>query len=138
MVTSAFVEEGNPADVTLATPVMMRPIELSKHPPKEASFDGSFSSKENLINIKALGAQNVAFSEARGLAIEEMTRSERVYRRMRNFRAGVESVISYLKRTFGLGCCTWRGEESFKAYVHGSVLACNMLILARHLLNASG
>lgn len=30
--------------------------------------------------------------------------------------AGVEGVISFLKRGFGLGRCTWRGEQGFKSY----------------------
>jgi IS5 family transposase len=138
MVTDVVVEDGNPADSTLATRMMERQKELYGKPPRQATFDGAFSSKENLADIKALCVQDVAFSKARGLSIEEMVKSSRVYRYLRNFRAGVEGIISFLKRTFGLDCCTWSGLESFKAYVHGSVLACNLLLLARHLLAASG
>lgn len=57
---------------------------------------------------------------------------------MRDFRAGVEGVISFLKRGFGLTRCGWSGFASFKAYVSASVLSCNLLIIARHLLAAPG
>lgn len=66
-----------------------------------------------------------------------MVKSTWVYRRLRDFRAGVEGVISFLKRAFGLDCCTWSGLASFKSYVCGSVLACNLLLVARHLLGAT-
>ena len=138
MVTDVVVEKGNPADSTLATRMIERQKELYGKPPRQVTFDGAFSSKENLADIKALGVQDVAFTKARGLSIEEMVKNSRVYRYLRNFRAGVEGIISFLKRTFGLDCCTWSGLESFKAYVHGSVLACNLLLMARHLLAASG
>ena len=54
-----------------------------------------------------------------------------------NAKTKVEGVISFLKRSFGLYRCTWRGFDSFKAYVHASVLACNLLVVARLLLNPS-
>jgi transposase, IS5 family len=46
-----------------------------------------------------------------------MVRSSWVYRRLRDFRAGIEGIISYLKRAFGLSRCTGKGELSFGAYV---------------------
>ncbi|SEJ89111.1 hypothetical protein SAMN04244575_06793, partial [Sinorhizobium meliloti] len=41
------------------------------------------------------------------LRIEDMVRSRWVYRKLRNFRAGIEAGISCLKRTYGLARCTW-------------------------------
>jgi len=66
--------------------------------------------------------------------VTDMVKSSWVYKRLRRFRAGVEGVISFLKRGFGLGRCTWRGEQGFQSYAWASVVACNLLILARHLL----
>jgi IS5 family transposase len=63
-----------------------------------------------------------------------MTRSSWVYKRLRDFRAGIEGMISFLKRAFGLDRCTWRGVVSFESYVQASVLTANLLTLARHLL----
>jgi IS5 family transposase len=57
-----------------------------------------------------------------------------VYRKLRDFRAGIEGMISFLKRAFGLSRCTWRGELSFASYVWSGVLAANLLTLARHKL----
>ena len=79
----------------------------------------------------------VAFSKHLGLAVADMVKSSWVYKRLRNFRAGIEGTISFAKRIFGLDRCDWSGFPSFRAYVLGSVFACNLLILARHLLARS-
>jgi IS5 family transposase len=52
-------------------------------------------------------------------------------KRLRRFRAGVESAISWLKRCFGLGRCTWKSLESFHSYVWSSIVTANLLALAR-------
>jgi IS5 family transposase len=100
------------------------------------AFDGGFAARTNLEDIKELGVKDVAFSKGRGLSVTEMASSDGVYRRLRNFRAGVESVISALKRAFGWDRCTWRGFESFKAYAWASVLSYNLLVMARQAIAA--
>jgi transposase, IS5 family len=137
LVTDVVIEKGNPADATLAVKMIERQRELYGRAPRQACFDGSFTSRANLASLKGLGVEDVAFSKGRGLSVTEMVKSTWVYRRLRDFRAGVEGVISFLKRAFGLDCCTWSGLASFKSYVCGSVLACNLLLVARHLLGAS-
>lgn len=69
-----------------------------------------------------------------GLDPAEMVSSSIVFKALRNFRAGVEACISFLKRSFGMGRCTWSGPTSFKAYVWSAVVAANALLLARHRL----
>jgi len=78
---------------------------------------------------------DVVFAKKRGLAVDEMASSPWVYRQLRNFRAGIEGVISFLKRVFGLRRCTWKSARSFDSYVGASVVAANLLLLARHLIS---
>ncbi len=99
---------------------------------RQVAFDGGFASKANLAAIKETGVENVAFNKKRGLEIEDMVRSSCVYKKLSKFRAGIEAGISFLKRVFGWDQCTWRSLASFQAYVHASVLLCNLLVLARH------
>ena len=134
LILDCVVADGNPADTTMTVPLLERQNLILGVVPRQAAFDGGFASKENLRDAKALGVADVAFSKKRGLKVSEMTRSSWVYRRLRNFRAGIEGLISFLKRAFGLNRCTWRGAESFTSYVLASVLAANFLTLARHLL----
>jgi IS5 family transposase len=137
LVTDAVVEQGNPADASLAVRMVQRQQDLYGKPPRQVCFDGGFASRANLADIKTLGVEDVAFHKRCRLEVEEMVKSTWVYRRLRAFRAGIEGVICFLKRGFGLGRCLWRGFQSFQAYVQASVLACNLLVVARHALAAA-
>lgn len=102
--------------------------------PLKAAFDGGFTSHANLAEAKANGVKDVCFSKGRGLEEEDMCRSKQVYKGLRKFRAGIESGISWLKRSLGLDRCTWKGFESFKNYVWASIVSANLLTLARKQL----
>jgi IS5 family transposase len=134
LILDCKVLEGNPADSTLAKTMADRQVEIFSRPPRQIVFDGGFASKMNLTEIKALGVEDVAFSKSPGLTLGEMVRNSWVYKRLRDFRAGIEGNISFLKRIFGLDRCTWRSWTSFQSYVWGSILSFNLLVLARHLL----
>lgn len=134
LVLDCVIEKGNPADSALATAMIERQIDIYQRAPRQATFDGGFASKDNLAAIKALGVQDVAFSKSRGLDITDMVKSSWVYSKLKRFRAGIESIISFLKRCFGWDRCTWRSLESFKSYTWTSVVAANLLVLARQAL----
>jgi len=135
LILDCLVAEGNPADTSLAETMIDRLVEICGQAPRQAAFDGGFASQDNLSALKEKGVKDVMFNRKRGLEVSEMVSSTWVYRRLRDFRAGVEGCISFLKRVFGLGRCAWRSFPSFKSYVWASVVSCNLLVLARHLLN---
>lgn len=132
LILDCAIPKGNPGDVTWAVSLVRRQQGLYGHPPGQVSFDGGFASRDNLMDIKALGVDDVCFAKKRGLAISDMVRSAWVYDKLRRFRAGIESGISLLKRVFGLARCVWKGAIGFHAYVRTAVLAANLLLLARH------
>src|SRR6516164_4297439 len=80
---------------------------------------------------RRLASTTWPFHKKVGLRIEDMVKSSWVYRKLRNFRAGIESDISCLKRAYGLARCTWRGLAHFRAYVWSSVVAYNLALFAR-------
>ena len=55
----------------------------------------------------------------------------KTFKKLRNFRAGVEGNISELKRAFGAGKAKWKGHDGFKAFVWSSVLCYNLVRMAR-------
>ena len=114
--------------------MLVRQSTLFGRPPRQASFDGAFASVDNLAAAKDLPVRDVCFSKKRGLAVLDMVKSSWVYRKLRDFRAGIESGISFLKRVFGLALCIWKGAVAFQAYVRAAVLTANLLTLARHRL----
>jgi IS5 family transposase len=134
LILDCAIPKGNPGDVTWAVPLVRRQERLFGRAPRQASLDGAFASQQNLTAMKARGVADVCFAKKRGLAVLDMVRSQWVYDKLRRFRAGIESGISFLKRVFGLARCVWKGTAGFHAYVRTAILAANLLLLARHRL----
>jgi IS5 family transposase len=131
LVLDVRVEKGNPADSDLFQPMLERHIDILGRAPRQVSADGGFASKENVKWAKGKGVQDVCFAKRRGIAISDMVRSTWIYRKLKRFRAGIESSISALKRAFGMDRCTWRGWEGFQRYVWSSVVSHNLFAMAR-------
>jgi len=131
LVLDVRVEKGNPADSDLFQPMLERHVEIHGSAPRQVSADGGFASMENLQWAKAQGVQDCCFAKRRGLAISDMVRSTWIYRKLKRFRAGIESSISALKRAFGMDRCNWSGWEHFQRYVWSIVVSHNLFTMAR-------
>ncbi len=103
LILDIVVEQGNPADAERFVPMVDRQIAIYGRPPRQLAADGGCASTGNLAAAKNKGVEDVAFHKKCGLAITDMVKSRWVYRRLRNFRAGIEAAISCLKRAYGLG-----------------------------------
>jgi IS5 family transposase len=137
MILDCVMERGNPNDTTLFPILMERQERFYGRPPRQVSADGGFASQENLHQAKERGVQDVAFAKKKGLTVLEMVKSHWVYKKLRNFRAGIEANISRLKRSFGLSCCDWTGWVGFKQYIWSAIVSYNLLVLAQLKLAAA-
>ena len=131
LITDCIILDGNPADTDLTDQMLDRHKDIYGQYPLKVALDGGFASKPNLESAKGNGIKDVCFAKKRGLKEEEMCRSSWVYKRLRRFRAGIESGISWLKRCFGLRRCMWKSLRSFRSYVWASIVSANLLTLAR-------
>lgn len=131
LILDVVIEEGNPADSDQFLPMLERHIDNFGVAPRQMAADGGYASMDNLQQAKALQVKDVVFHKKRGLKVEEMAKSPWVYRKLRNFRAGIEAGISCLKRAYGLARCTWKGLAHFHAYVWSSVVAHNLALFGR-------
>lgn len=131
LILDCQIPRGNPADTDLYIPLLVRQKELYGKMPRQVSADGGFASKNNLANAKELKVKDVVFAKRRGLSVLDMAKSSWVYKKLRNFRAGIEANISTLKRAFGLNRCTWKSWEGFCRYVWSSIVAYNLQVMAR-------
>jgi len=134
LICDCVIEDGNPADSQLVKKMLNRHNDIYGKYPLKVAFDGSFASKDNLKTAKSMKIKDVCFSKKRGLQVEDMCRSHWVYNRLKRFRAGIESGISWIKRCFGFARCTWKGLQSFKSYVWASIVSANLLVIARKQL----
>ena len=92
------IEAGNPADAERFLPMLERHIAFYGKAPRQAAADGGYASLDNLSRAKELGVADMAFHKKRGLTVEAMVKSLWVYRKLRNFRAGIEAGIACLKQ----------------------------------------
>lgn len=134
LIVDCLITDGNPADTSLTETMLDRQNEIYGRYPLKVAFDGGFASKDNLNIAKGMKIKDVCFAKKRGLKVEDMCRSQWVYKRLRRFRAGIESGISWIKRCFGFARCTWKGLRSFKSYVWASIVSANLLTIARKQL----
>ena len=134
LIVDCLITDGNPADTTLTETMLDRQNKIYGRYPLKVALDGGFASKDNLNIAKGMKIKDVCFAKKRGLKVEDMCRSQWVYKRLRRFRAGIESGISWIKRCFGFARCTWKGLRSFKSYVWASIVSANLLTIARKQL----
>ncbi len=134
LIIDCIITNGNPADSTLSETMFHRQKRIYGRYPLKVALDGGFASKTNLETAKDLKIKDVCFAKKRGLKVQDMCRSQWVYKRLRRFRAGIESGISWIKRCFGFARCTWKGLRSFKSYVWASIVSANLLTIARKQL----
>lgn len=132
LILDCIIERGNPSDADHYKQLVARIENIYGRVPRQVTADGGFASKENLQWAKGKEIKDVAFSKKRGLSVLDMVKSSWVYKKLKNFRAGIEANISALKRAFGLRRCSWSGWEGFKQYVWSAIVSYNLLVLARH------
>jgi IS5 family transposase len=131
MILDIVIEQGNPADSEQFLPMIENHIETYGCPPRQVAADGSYDRYDNLEKAKGEGIKDVVFHKKRGLEAKDMAKSDWVYNQLKNFRAGIESNISCLKRVYDLRRCTWKGLPHFKAYVWSAVVTYNLTLFAR-------
>jgi transposase, IS5 family len=131
LVIDVEIPRGNPNDAEKYADMLDRMIQVLGKCPKEIAVDGGFSSTENLEYAKEIGVKNAYFAKMKNVEIEEMCRSKRSFKRLRNFRAGIESNISVLKRRFGMSKVYWRGWAGFQCSIWSSVVAYNFCLLVK-------
>ena len=131
IVSDCQIMDGNPADSEYFLDLVERQQEIYGRVPRQTTADGGFSSEDNVIDAKALGVSDVCFSKSPGISIEDMVKSPWVFQKLRNLRAGVEGVISTLKRAFGLDRVPWKGSMGFARYVHSAIVSYNLALIGR-------
>ena len=114
LILDLVIEAGNPADSERFLPMLDRHIDFYGEAPQQAAADGSYASRNNLSQAKTRGVRDMAFHKKAGLHIDDMVKSRWVYRKLRNFRAGIEAGISCLKRAYGLAAALGAASTTSK------------------------
>jgi IS5 family transposase len=113
LIVSSRVEEGNPADKTLAVPMVKKSIKVLNKAPKEVAADRGFYSSKNEKEIQGLKVKHVAIPKP-GKKSEKRLKHERqhLFKRLIRWRSGGEATIGLLKRKYGLDVCLFHGKNT--------------------------
>jgi transposase, IS5 family len=117
------LQRGNPADAPQLVPAVQRVVAVTGRTPGTVVGDRGFGTAANdqvlaALGVKRVGLQRTGTPGKARLAVERTRR----FRRLRNWRVGIEARISHLKRSFGLrrtrlrrlgGARTWVGLGLF-------------------------
>lgn len=131
-ITEYGVFETKPVEYELIEPALEHHKRLFGDYPDMVTADKGYY--QNMAQIDQLGDKvEVVAIAKKGKRTEEQTRRETdpTFRHAQRFRAGVEGTISFLKRVLGLFRCYNKGWEHYAATVGATILAHNLLLLAR-------
>lgn len=117
------LQRGNPPDAPQLVPAVERVIAVTGRPPGTVVGDRGFGTAANDRALAALGVKRVGLQHKGTVSVARAALERtRAFRRLRNWRVGIEARISHLKRSFGLrrtrrrrlpGARTWVGLGIF-------------------------
>ena len=117
------LQQGNPPDAPQLVSSVQRVVAVTGRLPGTVVGDRGFGTAANDQALEALGVKRIGLQRTGtpGKARQALERT-RAFRRLRNWRVGIEARISHLKRSFGLrrtrlrrlgGARTWVGLGIF-------------------------
>jgi transposase, IS5 family len=121
------LQQGNPPDAPQLVPAVARVIAVTGRPPATVVADRGFGTAANDQAVEALGVKRVGLQRTGtpGKARLALERT-RAFRRLRNWRVGIEARISHLKRAFGLRRTRLRRLSGARTWVGLGVFAYNL------------
>ncbi len=119
--------QGNPCDKELVEDSLKKHIELFHKPPREYAADRGYYDKSNELLAQEYGVKNVCIPKI-GRKSKDRTQFENThtFKRLKNWRGGIEGRISCLKRVFGLRRSMLRGYSKTKTWTGFGIFAHNL------------
>ena len=108
LILTCQVLKGNPNDSTLYQGTIERLKADYGKVPKSSTADGGFASIANVEYSRKEGITNIVFNKIRG-SLQNVSENKLAESRLKRWRAGMEAVISNLKRGFQIRRCNWKG-----------------------------
>lgn len=136
LITQYQVLDGNPTDDAHVESSLKRHQETFGEVPKVYSGDRGFFSQDNVEHCRDAGVELVCIPQRGGKKTAAQASYEKspAFKEGQRFRAGIEGRISVLFRGRGMKRCLAEGRERFELLVGAAVLANNLMIIARLLL----
>jgi len=136
LITQYRVLDGNPTDDAYVESSLKRHQETFGEVPKVYSGDRGFFSQDNVEHCRDAGVELVCIPQRGGKKTAAQASYEKspAFKEGQRFRAGIEGRISVLFRGRGMKRCLAEGRERFELLVGAAVLANNLMVIARLLI----
>jgi IS5 family transposase len=136
LILTCKVEEGNPKDSELFEKTIDEIKREYDKTPVSSTADGGYASGANIEYAKKEGMANIVFNKIVG-SIENVCTSKRMENKLKKWRAGIEAVISNLKRGFRIDRCNWKGWRHYRQKVYWSVIGYNIRVMTAAVIAAN-
>ena len=131
-ITDYDVFENKPVEYELLEPAIESHKRLfGNYPDKLAADKGYYESMEQIDRLSEIVEVVAIGKKGQRTEAQLQRETDPAFRHAQRFRAGVEGTISFLKRVLGLFRCYNKGWQHYVATVGATVLAHNLLVLAR-------
>jgi transposase, IS5 family len=132
IVSRYAVLSGNPADADQLRPSLDHHQQVFATPPHLLTADRKVHSPKGEAYAHQQGVKYVAIPKPGSRSpTRQAHEAQPWFRSGRNWRAGLESRISLLKRRFGLRRCLYHGDEGMHRWVGWGVIAYDLWAIAR-------
>jgi IS5 family transposase len=135
LILSCEIVKGNPKDSELYEGTIEGIKRAYGKAPESSVADGGYASSGNIEYAKREGIANIVFNKIVGnINVCTSKRKENI---LKKWRAGIEAVISNLKRGFDIGRCNWKGWKHYRQKVFWSVIGYNIRVMTTALIAAT-
>jgi IS5 family transposase len=135
LILTCEILEGNPRDSGLYQDTIEKlKIDYGRIP-ESSTADGGFASMENIEYSKKAGILNIVFNKIRG-NMQNIANNKWVENKLKRWRAGIEAIISNLKRGFQIRRCNWKGFEHYGQKLFWSVIGYNIRVMTGAMLES--
>jgi transposase, IS5 family len=125
---------GNPADADQLRPSLDHHARVFGKPPNLLTADRKVYSPSGEAYATSLGVKYVAIPKPGACSPPRQAHeAQSWFRSGRNWRAGIESRISLLKRRFGLRRCLYHGDDGMHRWVGWGIITYDLWAIARQI-----
>jgi IS5 family transposase len=131
-ITGYAVHIGSPGDSTQMVPAVEHHRAVFGRVPDQVAADRGMGCPSNDRKLAKLGVTDICLPQSGPLSdARKAVESEPTFAELKKWRAGVEALISLMKRVFGWDRCLFEGTAGAEAWMDWSVLAHNLRLYGR-------
>ena len=131
-ITGYAVHVGSPGDSTQVVPTVEHHRAVFGQVPEQLTADRGMGCPSNDRKLAKLGVKDICLPQPGPLSdARKALEREPTFAELKKWRAGVEALISLLKRVFGWDRCLFHDTPGAEAWVDWSVLAYNLRLYGR-------